>query len=168
MYKSHFYQFCNDLASNVLLGFRVMVICLRPSIGQECLVIVECLVPDKFIFPPGVGWRQCCANMFPYSTYFKGVKSSATRGLPSIQGSNHLGNGDVDSRSSHDRSKELEQSQACILAVLSLPRVHRQGNRKMKAGYSQLNVYLMRNYYRKQSGWIKIFFVEPRVFLDLC
>ncbi len=62
-------------------------------------------------FPLWVGWRQRCADMFPYSTYFKGVKSSATIGPPTIQGFNHSGNGEVDSiASSLDKSKLLEQS----------------------------------------------------------
>ncbi|KAH9560299.1 hypothetical protein CY35_06G098800 [Sphagnum magellanicum] len=75
---------------------------------KDCIAVQKLLETTLDDGDAASRWRQQCANMFPYSTYFKGVKSSATRGLPSIQGSNHLGNGDVDSRSSHDMSKELE------------------------------------------------------------
>jgi hypothetical protein len=78
---------------------------------KDCIAVQKLLETSLHDEGAASRWRQHCADMFPYSTYFKGVKSSATIGPPSIQGFNHSGNGEVDSiASSLDKSNLLEQS----------------------------------------------------------
>jgi hypothetical protein len=78
---------------------------------KDCIAVQKLLETSLHDEGAASRWRQCCADIFPYSTYFKGAKSSATIGPPSIQGFNHSGNGEVDSiASSLDKSKLLEQS----------------------------------------------------------
>lgn len=42
-------------------------------------------------------WTSRCAKLFPYSTYFKGAKSSVTLGVAGTKDSNHADNGEVES-----------------------------------------------------------------------
>ncbi|CAM6079648.1 unnamed protein product [Sphagnum tenellum] len=78
---------------------------------KDCIAVQKLLETSLHDEGAASRWRQHCADRFPYSTYFKGVKSSATIGPPSIQGFSHSGNGEVDSiASSLDKSNLLEQS----------------------------------------------------------
>lgn len=44
-------------------------------------------------------WSARCEELFPYSTYFKGAKSSATLGVAVTNDSKHSENGEVESDS---------------------------------------------------------------------
>ena len=55
------------------------------------------------------GWSTRCAELFPYSTYFKGEKSSATVGVASTNRSKHSDNGGTvsDGLEEKDRSHSV-------------------------------------------------------------
>lgn len=51
------------------------------------------------------GWTARCAELFPYSTYFKGAKSSASVSVANSRGSNHSDNGGIETVSDSVQEK---------------------------------------------------------------
>lgn len=64
---------------------------------KECVAVHQLLESSFKDAESASKWTARCANVFPYSTYFKGAKSSAMLGGANTKDSNHSDNGEVES-----------------------------------------------------------------------
>lgn len=66
---------------------------------KDCVAVHQLLETSFKDTEAASKWAARCAELFPYSTYFKGAKSSATLGVANTKDVNHSDNGDVESDS---------------------------------------------------------------------
>jgi peptide alpha-N-acetyltransferase len=64
---------------------------------KDCVAVHQLLEVSFKDAEAASKWTSRCAKLFPYSTYFKGAKSSVTLGVANTKDSNHADNGEIES-----------------------------------------------------------------------
>ncbi|KAG0593029.1 hypothetical protein M758_1G292200 [Ceratodon purpureus] len=70
---------------------------------KDCVAVHQLLETSFKDTEAASKWSARCASLFPYSTYFKGAKSSATLGVANTKDVNHSDNGEVESGSVEEK-----------------------------------------------------------------